>query len=289
MHYFSYNENKRHGTLDFPVAYYRINSSHDSYTMPLHWHREWELIRVAEGTLTFLVSGEEYRVAAGEILLMRGGTLHSAQSEGCVYECLNFDLHELVLNVLSVREAFRLFYRGHYIPYIRYTEAEHEISEAVGGIFAAFDGTHSENVCRLLTLGNVNRLFALILERGLYTESTVGDSAANDKIKLLKLVLEHIESHFSEEIKLSDLAELVGMNPNYFCRFFSSLTQQTPMTYVMHYRIEQAANMLLATDLSVTDIAFRCGFNDTGYFIKIFKGLKGCTPRQFRVRAEMGK
>ena len=282
MHYFSYNENKRHGTLDFPVAYYRISSANDSYTMPLHWHREWELIRVSEGSLTFLVSGEEYRVSAGEILLMRGGTLHGAQSEGCVYECLNFDLHELVLNVLSVREAFRLFYRGHYIPHIHYSKEAREICDTVSGIFAAFDGTHSENVCRLLTLGNVNRLFALILEMGLYTESSKGEGTANDKINLLKPVLEYIEAHFSEEIKLSGLAEIVGMNPNYFCRFFSSLIQQTPMTYVMHYRIEQAANMLLATEHSVTDVAFHCGFNDTGYFIKLFKKIKGCTPKQFQ-------
>jgi AraC-like DNA-binding protein len=54
----------------------------------------------------------------------------------------------------------------------------------------------------------------------------------------------------------------------------------------MNYRIEQAANMLLATEHSVTDVAFRCGFNDTGYFIKIFKSLKGCTPKQFRAHAQ---
>lgn len=286
MYYFSYNENKRHGTLDFPVAHYRISSTNAPYTMPLHWHREWELIRVQKGQFCFLVNGEEWRVGEGEILLLRGGTLHGALSEGGVCECLNFDLHALVLNVLSVREAFRLFYREVYLPRIHYTAGEREFASIVGELFSAFEGNCSEHACRLLTLGNVNRLFALILERELYTKSDGPEGAANDKINLLKPVLEYIEAHFSEEIKLSGLAEIVGMNQNYFCRFFSSLTQQTPMSYVTHYRIEQAANMLLATEHSVTDVAFRCGFNDTGYFIKIFKARKGCTPRQFRLRAQ---
>ncbi|MBO5039536.1 MAG: helix-turn-helix transcriptional regulator [Clostridia bacterium] len=285
MHYFSYNENKQHGTLNFPVAYYLVDSKRSPYVMPLHWHKEWELIYVTGGSVGFIINGEHITAKAGEVLLMGGGTLHSASADECSYQCLNFGLHELVLNVLSVREAFRLFYRNVYIPRTLYTSKDSEICSIVREIFAAFSPDCSESFCRMSTLGNITRLFAYILENKYYTENSDSPSGTFEKINMLKQVLEYIETHFSEEIKLSTLAEIVGMNENYFCRFFHSHTRQTPINYLSLYRIEQAANMLFGSNMSVTEIAFRCGFNDVGYFIKCFKKIKGCTPKQFRLLA----
>ena len=285
MHYFSYNENKQHGTLNFPAAYYFVDSNNSPYIMPLHWHKEWELIYITSGLFDFIINGEHLSANKGDVLLMRGGTLHSATSEAGSFECLNFGLHELVLNVLSVREAFRLFYRNVYLPRTHFTARDGEICSIVREIFSAFNEDHSENFCRMSTLGNITRLFAYILEKEYYSENSSIASDASEKINQLKPVLEYIEMHFSEEIKLTTLSEIIGMNENYFCRFFYSLTQQTPISYLSHYRIEQAANMLLATNMSVTEIAFRCGFNDAGYFIKSFKKIKGCTPKQFQLRA----
>lgn len=286
MHYFSYNENKKHGTINFPVAYYHIESKQAPYAMPLHWHREWELIRINEGEMLFIINGAECKTKAGDVLLLRSGLLHSATSDGCCCECLDFDLHELVLNVLSVREPFRLFYRNRYIPRMHYTSTDTKICEITDEIFSAFSENREESFQRLSTLGNISRMFAYILNFHEYTEATEEFLSASDKNDILKKVLEYIEAHFCEDIRLSLLADVAGMNQNYFCRFFHSFTQQTPMNYVNYYRIEQAANMLLATNLSVTEIAFLCGFNDTGYFTKAFKRLKGCTPKQFKANAE---
>ena len=110
MHYFSYNESKQHGTLNFPVAHYFVDSSHTPYTMPLHWHKEWELIYVTDGKMDFIINGEHIVADAGDVILMPDATLHSASAEACAFQCLNFGLHERVLNVLSVRDAFRFFY-----------------------------------------------------------------------------------------------------------------------------------------------------------------------------------
>jgi AraC-like DNA-binding protein len=187
-----------------------------------------------------------------------------------------------VLNVLSVREAFRLFYRNVYLPRIHYTADDGEICGIVSAIFSAFADSHSESFRRMSTLGNVTRLFACILENGYYSENSADASGAADKINLLKPVLEYIETHFSEEIKLSTLAKITGMNENYFCRFFYSLTQKTPISYVTHYRIEQAANMLLATSQTVTEVAFRCGFNDYANFIRTFKSAVGVSPGKYK-------
>ena len=78
------------------------------------------------------------------------------------------------------------------------------------------------------------------------------------------------------------MADVAGMNPKYFCRIFKAITHQSPMEYVIFYRIEQAANLLSTTDLPITEIAMECGFNDCSYFIRKFKNLKHTTPYKYR-------
>ena len=72
------------------------------------------------------------------------------------------------------------------------------------------------------------------------------------------------------------------MSPKYFCRFFRTITQQTPMDYVNYYRIERAARLLSSADWSVTAVGLECGFNDSSYFVKAFKKYKGITPKQYQ-------
>jgi AraC-like DNA-binding protein len=54
------------------------------------------------------------------------------------------------------------------------------------------------------------------------------------------------------------------------------------MDYLSYYRVERACHLLAATSVTVTETAYRCGFNDSSYFVKIFKKYKGTTPRQYR-------
>ena len=78
------------------------------------------------------------------------------------------------------------------------------------------------------------------------------------------------------------MADAVGFSTKYFCNFFKNMTGKTPVGYLNVYRIEKACKKLLTTDMPITQIAYTCGFNDLSYFIKIFKQIKNCTPKQFR-------
>lgn len=285
MHYFSYNENKHHGTTDFPVAYYYVDQDHPQYNMPFHWHREWEIIHIVQGSLTLAIDDHEYAAQKGDILLLREGALHGGLPSHCVYECLTFDLDTLFANVRSVRDYLRPFFRNKILPHAYFPSHFPEVYSIVDNLLFPFRLQKEEALCRLMTLGNISRLFATLLENHFYTENVGNTSDVVSKITQLKPVLEYVETHFSDPITLDALAKIVGMNPKYFCRFFSSITQQTPMNYVNYYRIEQAANLLNNTNMSVTEVGLECGFNDTGHFVKTFKKHKGITPKQYQKRA----
>lgn len=142
--------------------------------------------------------------------------------------------------------------------------------------------TDLDHPLELIVTGCICQLFASILQTRSYT--TVPEISAENtrKTDQIKTVLEYIELHYSSSITLSDLARTANMNPKYFCRFFRSITHQTPMEYVNMYRIEKAAQMLHSTRLPVTDVCMECGFNDCSNFIKVFRKYKGVTPNQYR-------
>lgn len=94
-------------------------------------------------------------------------------------------------------------------------------------------------------------------------------------------VITLIENEYQNPLTLDDLSKASGMSPKYFCRFFHEMINKTPIEYLNYYRIEIACEKLLATELSITEIALNCGFNDVSYFIKTFKKHKGVTPKQY--------
>ena len=102
------------------------------------------------------------------------------------------------------------------------------------------------------------------------------------KAEQLKPALEYIESHYSQPITLDTLARLTGMSAKYFCRFFRTIVHRSPIDYVNYYRIERAGQMLTLSDMTIAEIAQRCGYNDSSFFIKQFRRYKGTTPRKYR-------
>jgi AraC-like DNA-binding protein len=86
---------------------------------------------------------------------------------------------------------------------------------------------------------------------------------------------------------------MVGMSDRNFYRFFSRVKNESPLAYLQRLRIHKGAKILQAKDVSVTEAAFACGFNDSSYFARQFRRVLGVSPRQFmdgrRVRGEAGE
>ena len=133
-----------------------------------------------------------------------------------------------------------------------------------------------------LIQGYLYIIFGIIIEQRLYTENLKILDKNKNKLSQLKKVLEYIELYYSTPITLQDLANKMNLNQKYFTKIFNQMTGKSPIQYLNYYRIEIACDMLLTTDLSITDICLNCGFNDLSYFIKTFKKEKNISPKKFR-------
>ena len=284
MNAFTHLDRKQHGTLEFPVEYYYVDSKHPRYQMPFHWHNEWEILRVLDGTLQISLDDEQYSMSKGDTLLIRGGMLHGGEPDSCIYECLVFDLYGIFRTLEMVKPYLRPFYRQTCLPQCFYPAGENAEADAIlGELLGVFSS--GRGCPELETVAGLSRLFAWIRNHGKF-EHLEEVTSPSDR---LKPVLEYIETHYSAPLTLEDLAGVAGMNPKYFCRVFRSLTQHSPVDYLNFYRIEQAAYLLDSTDLSVTEVGNRCGFWESSYFTKVFRKYKAITPVRYRQNMRTGK
>lgn len=93
---------------------------------------------------------------------------------------------------------------------------------------------------------------------------------------------EYIDAHFREDIRLNSIAEALHVNVYYLSHTFKDLVGQSPIQYMIHRRMTEAQNLLLATDATITDIALQCGYNNTNYFQAAFNRLVGMPPGKYR-------
>ena len=275
----SYNELKQHGTEDFPIELYHIDSTHTRYEMSAHWLSEVEIIRVLDGVLNVRLNNNIYSVRKNEIIFVNPEAVHQASPVDCTYECIVFNLDFIpALNNGSIYFIESL--KNHEYVIEEYLKESSPLAFAVNILFEAMYAKSSGY--KFKVIGALYNLFGEIVDLHLYHPTDSAPLAADKNVPKLRAVLSYIRTNYDAAITLDDMADAAGMSPKYFCYFFKEMTTKTPVEYLNLYRIEKASRKLINSDMSVTSVAFSCGFNDLSYFIKTFKQIKGITPAKFR-------
>jgi len=106
--------------------------------------------------------------------------------------------------------------------------------------------------------------------------------ATKEPNNLLQPALTYIKKHPQEKITLSKMASLCSISTSYFSKLFAKEKLGNLSDYVNHIRMERAKELLISTDWSIGTIAESLSFDDSGYFIKVFKRETGKTPLEYR-------
>lgn len=127
-------------------------------------------------------------------------------------------------------------------------------------------------------------LYELSMDTGARTlaSHSFAPTVTGSESRRISKVKDYIAHHYTEEIKLDDLAKLAAMAPSAFSRFFKQHTGRAPVDYIIDVRVGAAARMLVDTTTSVSEICYACGFNNLSNFNRTFKSRRGYTPRGFR-------
>lgn len=102
------------------------------------------------------------------------------------------------------------------------------------------------------------------------------------ELRSLRLARDRMDREFAQPLTVAALAATAAMSPAHFSRRFLAVYGETPYAYLMTRRIERAKALLVATDLSVTDVSIAVGCSSLGSFSARFSELVGCSPSRFR-------
>lgn len=279
MQYLNYRENMQRGSQDFPIAFYHVEGNHPQYIMALHWHVEFELIRVVSGSFFLTVDEESFRLEKGDAAFIPAGALHSGLPDSCIYECIVLDLNMLLNPKQSCVNLLWAILNNEIEPYHRIPGEETALQAPLNLLFDAV--ASKKEGYQLVAVGALYTFIGAVFSEGYYRPCVCKNAWLHKKVIQLKTALEFMEASYNTPLTLEEMAQSVHMSPKYFCRFFKEMTHQTPLGYLNYYRIERACYELLSTNKSVTEIAYDSGFNNLSHFIRIFKRYKGTTPKQY--------
>ncbi len=103
--------------------------------------------------------------------------------------------------------------------------------------------------------------------------------ANRDKIKL---VFEHTFNHYNEKITLNQVAALLNMTTQSFCRYFKNKTNKTYIQFLMEVRIGYACRLLVDDEKNVSEVCYECGYNNISHFNHQFKIITTKTPLEYK-------
>ncbi len=283
VHYLDYREQISHRTGDFPLDYYFVDEHFPRYRMPMHWHKESELIYIRSGCLRVYLDDDEIAAGTGDLLCVGGGVIHGAEPENCVYECIVFDALALTPAIESCQGALAPLMRNNIFWKSGSIDAEPGCRAAIDRLFSLAAGFEGRGFGML---GAIFHFLQMALDALPAAQLRTVSERSWQKAEQLKPALEYIEQHYDEHVSLEMLSRLTGFSPKYFCRYFRTIVHRSPIDYLNYYRIERAARFLAGEDMNVAEVAVHCGYADSSAFIKQFRKYKGTTPKQYKLRMQ---
>lgn len=278
-------ENITHGTVMFPFAFYEWFGDFN-YSVKLHWHEETEILYLEEGTFHFTNNMKKHVIQAPAIAFIGAGEIHSIdllekQRESALLfhmEMLYFEHFDIIkAHILKPLVEKKLVFPQFIFPQDRNWKE----------ILSLYQKTITEarNSCissQIKVKAYLLELIAVLYENNYIVSLEKIEEPITYQVEKVKKVITYIHENYNNTISTCKLACLIGMNEQYFCRYFKKITGKTLTEYINLIRIEKAAELLLKTQNKVIDIAIECGYSSIGYFNKKFKSIKSMTPQEFR-------
>lgn len=282
-------EKRTHGTERFPFQIYPILDTQDGDVIPYHWHPEHELIRILAGEVGLTIADEQYIGAPGDVFFVASSELHEIrcgpgnQFRSFVFPADFLQFHrtdqaqsELLAPLADGRLRFQTVLRAGARGSAAVLSALDTVIVACGSRFTGYE---------LLVKSS---LLAIVAEGARTGLLHAADPRASDyHTHLLRSIVEYLDEHCTEPLRLTEISSRFGMSPQYFCTFFKSHLGRTFVQHLNFLRIERASRMLRETDRPIMEIGFAVGFENFSYFIKRFREVFGCTPSAYRKAGQL--
>ena len=238
------------------------------------------LFYVLSGSAEIFIDETSYNLAQDTVFYCCGGSCYNIKStEGISLICINFDLTQKDNNIMTPFSPQKISDTSISSIFVEISDSEFLNSH----IFIACGREFYNIFTKLTSEFSENKLYHSEMCSSFLKELIIMLHRAElPKKTKIDAVISYINNNFSKNITNKELAELAGYHEYHLNRLFLKYTGTSMHSYILHIRINEAKQLLINTELTLTEICEKIGFNNYTYFSRYFKQIVNLTPFQYR-------
>ena len=245
-------------------------SKEHKYNLPevsLHWHNCYELDIVLSGTGQTICNGQSFPVKRRLVSFLSPMDLHEYR------ECHDLEMINIKFTETNINDELLQHFTNIKSNVVYMDQKTFSIMLSLCELL---DSLNSDKFSK-----NYN---SRLIECLIITFLKCCISEANHSLdsELIQKVVIYLNAHFRENPKMCDIAQMFHLSDSYFCRLFKKCVGMSYKEYIKKLKLEYGYKLIQNTDLSMTDIAFNCGYDTQSHFNREFKNYFGAAPSFFR-------
>lgn len=260
-----------------------IQERDNFYTFQKHSHKNIEIYYFINGNAKMDIGSETIIAKPGNIILILPNIVHSFYLDSekkCEFLHFHFDASDLTsflieennikIDLLSLMNSIKYYYK---------LNADNNM---ISLLYSIYRESNDTNVFSK-TFSNLHliELLIYIIKKEEMTSFLLSPKY-EIKPRYVQLAFEYIKIHYSEKILLCDIANHLNISSRYLSKIFFETTNLTVLNYLNIYRVNQAINLMITTNDSLTDISLNVGLGTIQHFSKLFKNIIGITPGKYK-------
>lgn len=267
-------------------CFYLVDRNKSNFDYPVHRHNEFELNFICNCSGATRIVGDSIETLGNYDLVLIGGGLEHTWEDGDGLR--SGDIREITVQFspsLLSDELLKKNQMGSVRELL--DKAKEGVAfdmPAIMRVYSKLEALTEEQpgFIRLLRLLELLYVLSVSSEHRTLSSSSFANARVPSDSRRVQKIQDYINANYSKPLYLNELADMVGMTPTAFSRFFRSRTGRTLSDYIIDIRIGHASRRLVDSTMTSAEICFECGFNNISNFNRLFKKKKGCSPKTFR-------
>lgn len=280
--------------LDWNLCFFggHIQKVKKGWYVPLDSHLAFEMIFIIEGKQKTLIENDVYYMDKGDILIIPPGFIHDITcigENGMEYFCAHFDIDDPIF-IMEMTQKSKVYYENG-------TKDNELLKRHIWNFIDLVDynmnySFQTKMQIQIILSSFVLEISKLLEEKKVGTKNSILDSKyakmIAERIKTVlkeKILYETNESKsnsLSQEIKIENIINKIGLSPGYGYKVFKKVYGRSPREYLSKLKLREAESMLSKPQLSIQEISERLGYKNLADFSRQFKRWKGISPNKYR-------
>jgi len=258
------------------------------FQSPFHCHPELELVYICESSGKRIVGNSVDHFEAGDLVLLGPNLPHvwlndehyysgsSSLKAKAIVLYFNKDIfgplfYEIKEN-FKINTLFRQASRGLSITGKTNTLVKEKLEEL----------TTKKDFEIILGLFEILYVLSISKDTTFINNEAFAPNNDDPKGDRLSKVFSYVKNNYMKNITLDGISKIANLTPPSFCRLFKKRTKKHFIEYLNEVRVSNACKLLIEADMSISEIAYECGYKTVSNFNKLFKKITGVRPNEYR-------